>query len=94
MASHVMSFNVPSYVQTGPWKPNGRDTKSGLHFSGRDSAFTSPVLVTKPMTPVGTPVQTATKEVKPLESILYVHNKQTVCEGDASDFWGLIGKLR
>ncbi|KPP76666.1 vasculin-like protein 1-like [Scleropages formosus] len=44
------------------WKPNGREAKPGLHFSGRDSAFTSPVLVTKPLTPVSTPSNTASKE--------------------------------
>ncbi|KAL4634986.1 vasculin-like protein 1-like [Arapaima gigas] len=46
-----------------PWKPNGREAKSGLHFSGRDTAFTSPVLVTKSLTPVSTPVSTASKEL-------------------------------
>ncbi|KAJ8376290.1 hypothetical protein SKAU_G00068700 [Synaphobranchus kaupii] len=41
-------------TKSGPWKPSGRETKSGFHFSGRDSAFTSPVSVTKPLTPVST----------------------------------------
>lgn len=50
-------------LQTGPWKPNGRETKVGLHFSGRDSAFTSPVSATKPLTPVSAPPHGAPKEV-------------------------------
>ncbi|XP_028856826.1 vasculin-like protein 1 isoform X2 [Denticeps clupeoides] len=50
-------------IKTGPWKPSIRETKTGLHFSGRDSAFTSPVSVTKPLTPVSVPVHIAPKEV-------------------------------
>ncbi|KAI5109406.1 vasculin-like protein 1, partial [Silurus meridionalis] len=49
-------------TKTGPWKPNGRETKVGLHFSGRDSAFTSPVSVTKPLTPVNAPPHGTPKE--------------------------------
>uniref|UniRef100_A0A8C8HYL7 GC-rich promoter binding protein 1-like 1 n=1 Tax=Oncorhynchus tshawytscha TaxID=74940 RepID=A0A8C8HYL7_ONCTS len=40
-------------VPTKPpqWKPSGRDsTKPGLHLSGRDSVFTSPVSAAKPAT--------------------------------------------
>ncbi|XP_036378357.1 vasculin-like protein 1 [Megalops cyprinoides] len=48
--------------KSGPWKPNGREAKSGLHFSGRDSAFTSPISVTKPLTPVSTAPHAAPKE--------------------------------
>ncbi|ROL44454.1 Vasculin-like protein 1 [Anabarilius grahami] len=49
-------------TKSGPWKPNGRETKVGLHFSGRDSAFTSPVSVTKPLTPVSAPAHGTSKE--------------------------------
>uniref|UniRef100_A0A673MG95 Vasculin-like protein 1 n=1 Tax=Sinocyclocheilus rhinocerous TaxID=307959 RepID=A0A673MG95_9TELE len=49
-------------TKPGPWKPNGRETKVGLHFSGRDSAFTSPVSVTKPLTPVSAPAHGTSKE--------------------------------
>ncbi|MBN3302209.1 GPBL1 protein, partial [Amia calva] len=49
-------------TKTGPWKPNGRETKSGLHFSGRDSAFTSPVSVTKALAPASSAPHTAPKE--------------------------------
>ncbi|KAL4660081.1 vasculin-like protein 1 isoform X1 [Arapaima gigas] len=49
--------------KTGPWKSNGREPKSTLHFSGRDSAFVSPVSVTKPQTPVSAPPQVAPKEL-------------------------------
>ncbi|KAM9458649.1 vasculin-like protein 1 isoform 2-T5 [Salvelinus alpinus] len=41
-------------VPTKPpqWKPSGRDsTKPGLHLSGRDSVFTSPVSAAKPSAP-------------------------------------------
>ncbi|XP_019901149.1 vasculin-like protein 1 isoform X2 [Esox lucius] len=41
----------PAQVPTKPpqWKPSGRDsTKPGLHLSGRDSVFTSPVSAAKP----------------------------------------------
>uniref|UniRef100_W5KT46 GC-rich promoter binding protein 1 like 1 n=2 Tax=Astyanax mexicanus TaxID=7994 RepID=W5KT46_ASTMX len=59
-------------TKTGPWKPNGRETKVGLHFSGRDSAFTSPVSVTKPMTPViapphGTPKEPPSSTTPPID---------------------------
>ncbi|MBN3315611.1 GPBL1 protein, partial [Atractosteus spatula] len=50
-------------AKTGPWKPNGRETKPGSHFPGRDSAFTSPVSVTKPMTPVSSTPHPAPKEM-------------------------------
>ncbi|MGH0174664.1 UNVERIFIED_CONTAM: hypothetical protein FKN15_068627 [Acipenser sinensis] len=46
----------------GPWKPNGREMKSGLHFSGRDSAFTSPVSVTKPLAQMSNSSHTSLKE--------------------------------
>ncbi|TRY59204.1 hypothetical protein DNTS_014603 [Danionella cerebrum] len=49
-------------TKPGPWKPNGRETKVGLHFSGRDSAFTSPVSVTKPLTPISVPAHGTSKE--------------------------------
>ncbi|XP_016088018.1 vasculin-like protein 1 [Sinocyclocheilus grahami] len=49
-------------TKPGPWKPNGRETKVGLHFSGRDSAFTSPVSVTKPLTPISAPAHGTSKE--------------------------------
>uniref|UniRef100_A0A8C2K2N5 GC-rich promoter binding protein 1-like 1 n=1 Tax=Cyprinus carpio TaxID=7962 RepID=A0A8C2K2N5_CYPCA len=49
-------------TKPGPWKPNGRETKVGLHFSGRESAFTSPVSVTKPLTPVSIPAHGTSKE--------------------------------
>ncbi|XP_062411551.1 vasculin-like protein 1 isoform X1 [Sardina pilchardus] len=48
--------------QPGPWKPNGRETKTGLHFSGRDSAFSSPASVTKPLPPASAPVHVTPKE--------------------------------
>ncbi|XP_076871025.1 vasculin-like protein 1 [Brachyhypopomus gauderio] len=59
-------------TKTGPWKPNGRETKVGLHFSGRDSAFTSPVSVTKPLTPVsasphGTPKESPSSSTPPID---------------------------
>uniref|UniRef100_A0A4W4FE62 GC-rich promoter binding protein 1-like 1 n=1 Tax=Electrophorus electricus TaxID=8005 RepID=A0A4W4FE62_ELEEL len=59
-------------TKTGPWKPNGRESKVGLHFSGRDSAFTSPVSVTKPLTPVnapthGTPKETPSSATPPID---------------------------
>ena len=41
----------PALVTTKPhqWKPSGRDSiKPGLHLSGRDSVFTSPVSAAKP----------------------------------------------
>lgn len=49
-------------TKTSPWKPNGRETKTSLHFSGRDSAFTSPASVTKPLTPVSPPTPVISKE--------------------------------
>ncbi|XP_031430815.1 vasculin-like protein 1 isoform X1 [Clupea harengus] len=48
--------------KTGPWKPNGREAKTGLHFSGRDSAFSSPASVTKPLAPVSAPQHATPKE--------------------------------
>ncbi|MGH0135737.1 UNVERIFIED_CONTAM: hypothetical protein FKN15_050781 [Acipenser sinensis] len=49
-------------TKAGPWKPNGREIKSGLHFSGRDSAFTSPVSVTKPLAQMSNSSHTSLKE--------------------------------
>lgn len=49
-------------VKTGPWNPNGRETRSSLMFSSRDSAFPSPASVTKPPTPVNTPTLFAFNE--------------------------------
>ncbi|XP_041848933.1 vasculin-like protein 1 isoform X4 [Melanotaenia boesemani] len=45
------------------WKSGGREiTKSGLHVTGRDSVFTSPVSAAKPSTPVSAPQHNAQKE--------------------------------
>ncbi|XP_062920478.1 vasculin-like protein 1 isoform X1 [Mobula hypostoma] len=35
-------------TKQGPWKSTGRENKPGLHFSGQDSAFTSPIAMIKP----------------------------------------------
>ncbi|KAK1165087.1 vasculin-like protein 1 [Acipenser oxyrinchus oxyrinchus] len=53
---------APPTKVCGPWKPNGREIKSGLHFSGRDSAFTSPVSVTKPLAQMSNSSHTPLKE--------------------------------
>ncbi|KAG5849974.1 hypothetical protein ANANG_G00077380 [Anguilla anguilla] len=49
-------------TKSGPWKPSGRETKAGFHFSGRDSAFTSPASATKPLTPVSAAPHAPPKE--------------------------------
>ncbi|XP_067086917.1 vasculin-like protein 1 [Osmerus mordax] len=49
-------------IKTGPWKPNGRESKSSLDWSGKDSAFTSPAPGTKPATPANTPTPLTSKE--------------------------------
>uniref|UniRef100_A0A8C5QEI1 GC-rich promoter binding protein 1 like 1 n=1 Tax=Leptobrachium leishanense TaxID=445787 RepID=A0A8C5QEI1_9ANUR len=47
MYKSLLSKPAVSSAKPGPWKSNSRDSKSGS-FSNRDSAFTSPVLATKP----------------------------------------------
>ncbi|XP_064189718.1 vasculin-like protein 1 [Anguilla rostrata] len=49
-------------TKSGPWKPSGREAKPGFHFSGRDSAFTSPASATKPSTPVSAAPHAPPKE--------------------------------
>ncbi|XP_030647358.1 vasculin-like protein 1 [Chanos chanos] len=49
-------------TKAGPWKANGRETKGGLHFSGRDSAFTSPSSLSKPLTPINATALSSPKE--------------------------------
>ncbi|KAG8437043.1 hypothetical protein GDO86_007937 [Hymenochirus boettgeri] len=51
-----------SSIKSGPWKTNGRDSKSCSLFTNRDSAFTSPVLATKPLVQVPAPLFSAPKE--------------------------------
>ncbi|XP_053325608.1 vasculin-like protein 1 [Spea bombifrons] len=51
-----------SSAKPGAWKSNGRDSKPGSLFSNRDSAFTSPVLATKPLVQAPTPLFSAPKE--------------------------------
>ncbi|XP_064415834.1 vasculin-like protein 1 isoform X2 [Latimeria chalumnae] len=46
----------------GPWKPNGREAKPGLLFSGRESSFTSSVSVTKPVIQTVGVIHTSPKE--------------------------------
>ncbi|KAL0966287.1 hypothetical protein UPYG_G00293410 [Umbra pygmaea] len=54
-STHSVYRNLmPKPAPTKPpqWKPSGRDsTKPGLHLSGRDSVFTSPVSAAKPSAP-------------------------------------------
>lgn len=62
----VLKYLVPKSatapIKTGPWKPNGRETRSSMLSSSRDSAFTSPASVAKPPTPVNPPTLTTFKE--------------------------------
>ncbi|KAE8609893.1 hypothetical protein XENTR_v10011941 [Xenopus tropicalis] len=51
-----------SSIKSGPWKSNGRESKSGSFFSNRDSAFTSPVLATKPVVQAPAPLFSSPKE--------------------------------
>ncbi|XP_075037749.1 vasculin-like protein 1 isoform X1 [Mixophyes fleayi] len=51
-----------SSTKPGPWKSNGRESKSGSLFYNRDSAFTSPVLAPAP---VLSPKEQGTASVTP-----------------------------
>ncbi|XP_029474692.1 vasculin-like protein 1 isoform X1 [Rhinatrema bivittatum] len=48
--------------KSSPRKPNGRETKAGSFFSSRDSAFTSPVFVSKPAVQPHVPMLSSPKE--------------------------------
>lgn len=48
------------------WKAGGREgSKPGLHMTGRDSLFTSPVSAAKPSLPASTPLHNTHKEQQP-----------------------------
>ncbi|XP_055497666.1 vasculin-like protein 1 isoform X2 [Leucoraja erinacea] len=42
------NMTVTKVEKQGPWKSTGRENKPSLHFSGQDSAFTSPIAMIKP----------------------------------------------
>lgn len=48
--------------KAGPWKSNGRELKQSSFFSSRDSAFTSPLSVTKPAVQMPVSVLSSPKE--------------------------------
>ncbi|XP_028666650.1 vasculin-like protein 1 isoform X1 [Erpetoichthys calabaricus] len=60
----VPKVTAPS-AKAGPWKPNGRESKSSLHFSGRDTTLTSPVTVTKPLAQISNSSHVSPKEQTP-----------------------------
>ncbi|CAB1332198.1 unnamed protein product, partial [Coregonus sp. 'balchen'] len=61
---NLMTKPATAPTKTGPWKPNGRETKTSFNFSGQDSAFTNPAAsVTKPLiTSVRPPAHVSPKE--------------------------------
>lgn len=66
--SHALPFSalyfVFSSIQPSPWKANRNEHKPGSLSSTRDSAFTSPVSVTKPAVLASGSVLTSPKEVR------------------------------
>lgn len=57
-------YFVFSSIQPSPWKANRSEHKPGSLSSSRDSAFTSPVSVTKPAVLASGSVLTSPKEVR------------------------------
>ncbi|XP_069498488.1 vasculin-like protein 1 [Ambystoma mexicanum] len=53
---------APPPSKAGPWKSNGRESKQISFFSSRDSAFTSPLSVTKPAVQAPISVHSSPKE--------------------------------
>ncbi|XP_041705286.1 vasculin-like protein 1 isoform X1 [Coregonus clupeaformis] len=53
---NLMTKPATAPTKTGPWKSNGRETKTSFNFSGQDSSFTNPAAsVTKPLITSVTP---------------------------------------
>lgn len=60
----TIQYFVFSSTQPSPWKANRSEHKAGSLSSSRDSAFTSPVSVTKPAVLASGSVLTSPKEVR------------------------------